>query len=56
MVLAQALVERGMLDAIVASIWSALQQVDYYVGQGNAKWALLALAVVLGYFFLKPRR
>ncbi|HEY8535700.1 MAG TPA: hypothetical protein VIL25_04595 [Vicinamibacterales bacterium] len=56
MLLAQALVERGLLDAFVASIWSALMQIEYYVGTGNTKWVLIGLAVVLGYIFLKPRR
>jgi hypothetical protein len=56
MLLAQALVERGMLDAFVASIWSALMQVEYYVGPGNGKWVLAGLAVVLAVVFFKPRR
>jgi len=56
MLFAQALVERGMIDAMVASIWSALMQADAYVGQGNTKWLLIGLAVFLGFVFLKPRR
>ncbi len=56
MVFAQALVERGLLDSMVSSIWSALMQVDYYIGDGNTKWALIGLAVVLAFIFLKPRR
>lgn len=56
MITAQALVERGLIDGFISGIWSALQQVDYYIGQGNTKWALIGLAVVLGYLFLKPRR
>ncbi len=56
MLIAQALVERGLLDSMVSSIWSALTQVDYYIGEGNTRWALIALAVVLGFLFLKPRR
>jgi hypothetical protein len=42
----------GFID----SLGAALVQVDYYVGQGNTKWMLLGLAVVLGWIFLKPRR
>ena len=53
--LAQALVERGLLDSFVASVWSALLQVDYYVGEGNTKWLLMGLAVVMAYL-LKPKR
>ena len=56
MLIAQALVERGMLDSMVSSIWSALMRVDSYVGHGNTKWLLIGLAVVLGFIFLKPRR
>jgi hypothetical protein len=56
MILAQALVERGLLDSLIASVWSALTELDYYIGEGNTKWALLGLAVVLGFVFLKPRR
>lgn len=56
MILAQALVERGLFDALVASIWSALQQAEYYIGTGNTKWVLLALAVIFGFLFLKPKR
>jgi hypothetical protein len=56
MLVAQALVERGLLDAMVAAIWSALTQVEYYVGTGNSKWVLIGLAVVLAVIFFKPRR
>ena len=56
MLLAQALVERGMIDSMVTSIWSALMRVDQYVGQGNTKWLLVGLAVFLGFVFFKPRR
>lgn len=56
MVFAQALVERGMLDSMVAGVSSGLSQVDYYVGAGNTKWALIGLAVVLAFVFLKPKR
>lgn len=56
MLVAQALVERGLLDSMVSSIWSALMQVDYYIGEGNTKWALIGLALVMAFIFLKPRR
>lgn len=56
MLIAQALVERGLLDSLVSNIWSSLMQVDAYIGQGNTKWLLLGLAVFLGFVFLKPRR
>ena len=56
MLVAQALVERGLLAGFIDSIGAALLQVDYYVGQGNTKWVLIGLAVVLGWIFLKPKR
>ena len=56
MLVAQALVERGLLAGFIDSIGAALLQMDYYIGQGNAKWALVALALVLGWIFLKPKR
>ena len=56
MLLAQALVERGLLDSVVSGIWSALTQLNYYVGEGNTKWLMIGLAVVLGFLFLRPRR
>jgi hypothetical protein len=56
MLVAQALVERGMLAGFIDSIGAALLQMDYYIGQGNTKWVLVGLAVVLGWIFLKPKR
>ncbi len=56
MLIAQALVERGLLDSMVTSIWWAMMQVEYYVGQGNTKWMLIGLAVVMAYLLLKPKR
>jgi len=53
--LAQALVERGLIDSFISGVWSALVQVDYYVGEGNTKWLLVALAVVMA-LLLRPRR
>jgi hypothetical protein len=55
MLFAQALVERGLLDSMVSSIWSALMNVEYYIGEGNSKWVLVALAVVMAVLF-KSRR
>jgi hypothetical protein len=56
MLVAQALVERGMLAGFIDSVGAALLQLESYVGQGNTKWWLIGLAVVLGWIFLKPRR
>jgi hypothetical protein len=56
MLFAQALVERGLLDSMVATFWSALADVDYYLGEGNSKWLLIVLAIVMALVFFKPRR
>jgi hypothetical protein len=56
MLLAQAIVERGILDAMVAGVWSAVMRVNQFVGTDDTKWWLIGAAVVLGYIFLKPRR
>ena len=56
MLIAQALVERGLIDSFVSSIWSALMQAEYYIGQGNTKWVLIAFAVAMAFIFFKPRR
>lgn len=56
MLIAQAIVEHGMLDSLAAAFQTAVDQVDYYVGSGNAKWMLIGLAVVLAVVFFKPSR
>lgn len=56
MLIAQAIVEHGLLDSLVSAFTTALEQVDYYIGTGNAKWALIGLAVVLAAVFFKPSR
>lgn len=56
MLIAQAVVEHGMLDSLAAGLSSAVDQADYYIGTGNTKWLLVGLAVVLAIVFFKPRR
>jgi hypothetical protein len=56
MLIAQDLVEHGLLDSLAAVFTTALDQVDYYIGAGNAKWVLIGLAIVLGAIFFKPSR
>jgi len=56
MLIAQAIVERGLLDSLVGAFMTALDQVDYYIGTGNAKWVLIGLAIVLAAVFFKPTR
>jgi hypothetical protein len=56
MLIAQAVVEHGMLDSLAAGLSSAVDQADYYIGPGHAKWLLIGLAVVLAVIFFRPRR
>lgn len=56
MVIAQAVVERGLLDSLVDSFTTLFDRVDYYIGTGNTKWALIGLAVVMAIAFFKPKR
>jgi hypothetical protein len=56
MLIAQAVVEGGLLDTVVASIRSGMEQVGYYIGTGNTKWVLIGLAVVMAIVLFKPKR
>ena len=56
MIIAQAIVERGLLDTLVDGFLTILERADYYIGTGNTKWALIALAVLMAFVFFKPSR
>jgi hypothetical protein len=56
MLIAQAAVEHGLLDSLAAGFQTAVDQMDYYVGTGNAKWVLVGFAVVMAAIFFKPSR
>ena len=45
--LAQAMVERGMLDSIAAGVSSARYRLELYVGEGNAIWVVIGVVVLL---------
>ena len=45
--LAQAMVEHGLLDSISAGLANAKYQVELYVGQGNAIYVVIAAVVLL---------
>ena len=47
LLLAQALVERGLLDSIAAGLGSAKYRIELYIGQGNAIYVVIAAVVVL---------
>ena len=47
LMLAQAMVERGLLDSIAAGVSSARYRLELYVGEGNAMWVVVAVVVLL---------
>ena len=47
LLLAQAMVEHGLLDSISAGLANAKYQVELYVGQGNAIYVVIAAVVLL---------
>lgn len=56
LLVAQALVERGMLDGMVIGVERAFMQLEVWVGAGNGKWALIGLAVALAVVFFRSRK
>jgi ribosomal silencing factor RsfS len=56
MLLAQAIVEHGLIDTVVQAVRNAIEQVSYYVGTGNTKWVIIGLAVIMTIIFFKPKR
>jgi hypothetical protein len=56
MLVAQAIVEGGMLDTIVSAVGSGVEQAVYYIRTGNTKWILIAVAVVMAVLLFKPKR
>jgi hypothetical protein len=55
MLVAQALVERGMLDSMVAGMDRVLVRLDTFVGPGNGKWVAGAIFVGLALLLLRRR-
>lgn len=53
---AQAIVERGMLDGMASGITRLKYAIEMRIGEGNAKWLLLAGVVGLLFWALRPRR
>jgi hypothetical protein len=56
MIIAQALVERGMLDSLVAAIAGVPQVLDAHLGTGHGKWVVVGLVVAFLFWALTPRR
>jgi len=47
LLLAQAMVERGLLDQISAGLSGARYQLELYVGQGNTIYVVIAVVLIL---------
>jgi hypothetical protein len=47
LVLAQAMVERSLLDQISAGLSGARYQLELYVGQGNTIYVVIAVVLIL---------
>jgi len=47
LLLAQAMVEHGLLDSISAGLGAARYRLELYIGEGNTIYAVAALVVLL---------
>jgi hypothetical protein len=56
MLVAQAIVESGLIDTVVSAIRSGVEQAIYYIRTGNTKWFLIGLAVIMAVLLFKPKR
>jgi len=54
--LLQTLVEYGLINSISARMVALRNKVEWYIGQGNTKYALLALLAVMFFLLVKRRR
>jgi len=55
-VVAQALVERGLIESIIAGVGTLSYRLDGYVGQGNSKYVFVAVGVAILVFLFRGRR
>ena len=53
---AQAIVERGMLDGIATGLTRIKYAIEARVGEGNAKWLLVAGVIALLFWAVRGRR
>jgi hypothetical protein len=56
MLVAQAIVESGLIDTVVSGVGSGIEQAMYWIRTGNTKWFLIGLAVVMAVLLFKPKR
>lgn len=55
MLIAQAIVERGVLESMAVGVERIFTRVEVWVGSGNAPWVIGGLLVVLAIAFLRRR-
>lgn len=55
MPIAQAIVERGMLDSVGSRLASARYELDARFGQGATKWMVIGVVVLLLFWTLRRR-
>ena len=53
---AQAIVERGMLDGIASGVTRIKYAIEARIGEGNAKWLLVAAVIALLFWAMRGRR
>lgn len=56
MLLAQALLEHGLLDSMAAGFAAARDRLEFYIGYGNSTYVLIALGVLLLVLVVRRRR
>ena len=54
--LPQTLVEYGLITAMSARIIAVRDRIEWYIGQGNTKYALIGALAVLLFLLVKRRR
>jgi hypothetical protein len=53
--IAQAVIERGMLDSIATRASAARYEIDARLGQGSTRWLLVGFGVLLAYWLFRRR-
>ncbi len=56
MVIAQAVIERGVLDSGASGVSRLFNELSYYGSQGSTPWLILGALLVLAWIFLRSRR
>jgi hypothetical protein len=56
MLLAQAVVEHGLLSSMATGIATLFDRANYYLSTGHTRWMIAAFVLVLAWVFLKPKR